>query len=181
MFWNKEDREKKKFQKKLEEKNKLEEELKKMAFKLKGGKLVNEPKQQQEGKEAKQEQQAPTGPDPFTEVEQAKPVQQEAPVQQAPVQPEPVQQAPVQQAPVQPEPVRQPQMMRQPQMPRQQVPENVAVVIQLAEGIEPINVEVPVTQMENFIVEINNAINTQSVIALGNRTINGRYIVSFVF
>jgi len=177
---------------------KLEEELIKMAkIELKDGKL-----QKIEDVEVVPETLPPLSEAP---VPQGQPVEQPYRQQMRQPMPEPVQQyqqpapqqyqqpapqqyqqpAPQQYQQPEPEPV---QQYQQPQNPFQEMqrqnygaprqPESIPIYIRLTED-EEINVVIPVSEIDNFLNALAEAIATNTVLQVGNDIISGRHIIFY--
>lgn len=150
--------------KKKEQMTKLKEEIYKMSkLVLREGKLVKA--------------------DDVEVVPEELPVQQ--PVQQPAQQPA---QQPVQQV-QEPQPILQPQQVQEPQpfpMPPTTYPQPVQqpqtrpIYFRLVEG-EEITADVPVDSFDEFMGLVLRAIQSAGVFQVGNRIINGRYIVYYLF
>ena len=180
MFGRKKNRESliKEVKKKKDKINKLREEIIKMVdgkIKIKDGRLekVKEevsslgsvqpikkanPFVQPEQVEAMQEPQVPIVPPEQMLEEQ---MQQQAMQQQA------MQQATHERA------------MQQQATQQQATQEQVTIIISMINGVE-IKYGLPILQVEGFTANLDNSINDQSVLKIGNETLNGRHIIKYI-
>lgn len=151
-------KEEEKMQKRLdEEKEKIKEDIRKMAkLALKDGKL--------------QPVEDTTDVPPAQPADDGYPQQMQQPMPPPPM-PPPHMQAP----PMQP-PQQQRQQMPPPQM-SQQPPVRVQIVLY---DKSLVNIEVNVEELNGFMESIAEAISDQATFQIGNRILNGRYIVQYV-
>jgi len=190
MFGRKKNRESliKEVKKKKDKINKLREEIIKMVdgkIKIKDGRLekVKEevsslgsvqpikkanPFVQPEQVEAMQEPQVPIVPPEQMLEEQ---MQQQAMQQQA------MQQQAMQQATH--ERAMQQQATQQQATQQQATQEQVTIIISMINGVE-IKYGLPILQVEGFTANLDNSINDQSVLKIGNETLNGRHIIKYI-
>jgi len=123
-----------------------------------------------------EEQMPPQGSNPFDGIpqQQAVPEAMMQPPQQAYMQEAPIPQSQVQQ-PIPPQ-----QFVQQPQVMQQQLPDVIPVSIRLVEGVV-VDTNVQGIHIDKFLKEISEAIDNQSTFQVGNRVINGRYIIFYTF